>query len=151
MVAERFRFDLGYDADIAGRDLLAARARQAGRLAKLWASHPGELTKAVEAWSWRLRGTHERPQDDGATLTDRVQQLEQDGRARWLGSSLHRQPGGRARRTPGAPSGGCSGGSTRACPRSRAWSPVTSTPCSVPTGWSCWPSTPSAVGSAPRP
>ena len=94
MVAERLRFDLGYDADIAGRDLLAARARQAGRLAKLWVSHPGELTKAVEAWSWRLRGTHERPQDDGATLTDRVQQLEQDERTRWLGSSLHRQPGG---------------------------------------------------------
>ena len=88
VVAERLRFDLGYDADIAGRDLLAGRARQAGRLAKLWVSHPGELTKAVEAWSWRLRGTHERPQDDGATLTDRVQQLEQDGRTRWLGSSL---------------------------------------------------------------
>ena len=91
MVAERFRFDLGYDVDIAGRDLLAGRARQAGRLAKLWLSHPGELTKTVEAWSWRVRGTHERPRDDGATLTDRVQQLEQDGRARWMGSSLRRQ------------------------------------------------------------
>ena len=90
VVAERLRFDLGYDADIAGRDLLAGQARQAGRLAKLWVSHPGELTKAVEAWGWRLRGTHERPQDDGATLTDRVQRLEQDGRTRWLGSPLRR-------------------------------------------------------------
>ena len=91
VVAERFRFDLGYDADIAGPDLLAGRAHQAGRLAKLWASHPGELTKAVEAWTWRMRGTHDRPQDDGATLTDRVQQLEQDGRARWQGSALRRR------------------------------------------------------------
>ena len=91
VVADRFRFDLGYDADIGGRELLAGRARQAGRLAKLWASHPGELTKAVEAWTWRLRGTHDRPQDDGATLTDRVQQLEQDGRARWQGSAVRRR------------------------------------------------------------
>ena len=91
VVAERFRFDLGYDADISGRDLLAGRARQAGRLAKLWASHPGELTKAVEAWTWRLRGTHDRPQDDGATLTDRVQRLEQDGRARWQASAVRRR------------------------------------------------------------
>jgi hypothetical protein len=86
VVAERFRFDLGYDADIAGRALLAGQSRQAGRLAKLWAAHPGELTKAVEAWTWRLRGTHERPQDDGATLTDRVQRIEQSGRARWESS-----------------------------------------------------------------
>jgi hypothetical protein len=91
VVAERFRFDLGYDADIAGRALLTGRARQAGKLAKLWTSHPGELTKAAEAWTWRLRGTHDRPQDDGATLTDRVQGLEQDLRTRWLGSSLRRQ------------------------------------------------------------
>jgi hypothetical protein len=90
VVAERFRFDLGYDADVAGRALLAEQTRQAGRLVKLWAAHPGELTMAVEAWGWRLRGTHERPQDDGATLTDRVQQLEQDQRARWQGSSLYR-------------------------------------------------------------
>jgi hypothetical protein len=91
VVAERFRFELGYDADIAGRDLLAERARQAGRLAKLWASHPGELTKAVEARTWRMRGTHDRAQDDGATLTDRVQQLEQDGRARWQASQARRR------------------------------------------------------------
>ena len=90
VVAERFRFDLGYDADIAGRALLTGRARQAGKLAKLWTSHPGELTKAVEAWTWRLRGTHERPQDDGATLTDRVQQLERDTRARWETSDTSR-------------------------------------------------------------
>ena len=89
VVAERLRFDLRYDADIAGRDLLAARARQAGRLMRLWTSHPGELTKAVEAWSWRLRGTHERPQDDGATLTDRVQRWEQVSRAQWESSKNH--------------------------------------------------------------
>ncbi len=102
VVAERFRFDLGYDADISGRALLAGRARQAGRLAKLWASHPGELTKAVEAWTWRLRGTHDRPQDDGATLTDRVQQLEQDGRARWRGV---RRASTRPGRQEGRPAG----------------------------------------------
>ena len=91
VVAERFRIDLGYDASIAGRALLAARARQAARLVRLWAAHPGELTKALEAKAWRLRGTHERQQDDGATLTDRVQELEQDVRRRWQGSGGRRR------------------------------------------------------------
>jgi hypothetical protein len=91
VVADRFRIDLGYDSDIAGRRLLAARARQAGRLARLWTSHPGELTKAAEATGWRLRGTHERPQDDGATLTDKVQSLEQDIGRRWQASFLRRR------------------------------------------------------------
>ena len=91
VVTERFRFHLGYDADTSGRALLSGRARQARRLASLWASHPGELTKAVEAWTWRLRGTHERPQDDGSTLTDRVQQWERYGRRRWRISASRRR------------------------------------------------------------
>ena len=73
MVADRFRIDLGYDADISGRALLAVACARPVRLAAVDV-HPGELTRAVEASSWRLRGTHERAQDDGATLTDRVQQ-----------------------------------------------------------------------------
>jgi len=75
VVAEHFQFDLGYDADIGRATLLAGQVRQLGRLIRLWASHPGELTKAVEAFLWRMRGTHQRPQDDGTTLTDRVQRL----------------------------------------------------------------------------
>lgn len=88
VVAERFAIDLTYDADIAGLPLLAARARQARRLAKLWVTHPGELTKAGEAWAWRARGTTERPQDDGSTLTDRVQGVQQAAVDRWRGSTL---------------------------------------------------------------
>ncbi len=77
VVADRFRIDLGYDADLGGRRLWRAQARQLGRLARLWAAHPGELTKWVEARAWTLRGTHVRPQEDGApTLTDRVQAWE---------------------------------------------------------------------------
>ena len=83
VVADRFQIELGYDADISGRALLAARLRQRGRLARLWAAHPGELTRAAEASAWRLRGTHERAQDDGTTLTDRVQHAARDWRVRW--------------------------------------------------------------------
>ncbi|SOC57822.1 glycosyltransferase [Ornithinimicrobium cerasi] len=83
VVGERFRIDLGYDADVTGGSLLRAQAAQLGRLARLWAAHPGELTKAVEASVGTLRGTHERPQEAGApTLTDRVQEWERDTRTR---------------------------------------------------------------------
>ncbi len=75
VVGDRFQIELGYDADIRGGALLAAQARHAGRLARLWVEHPGELSKATEAWAWRMRGTHEREQDDGATFTDRLQRL----------------------------------------------------------------------------
>ena len=61
VVADRFQIELGYDADISGRALLAARLRQRGRLARLWAAHPGELTRAAEASAWRLRGTTSGP------------------------------------------------------------------------------------------
>ena len=107
VVADRFQIELGYDADIAGRRLLAARARQAGRLLRLWSAHPGELTKAVEATGWRLRGTHERPQDDGATLTDRAQALEQA----W-GSGGSARPSSHAPRSTRTTRGGRSGGSS---------------------------------------
>ncbi len=91
VVAERFRVDLTYDAAIGGRALLRAQARQAARLTRLWAAHPGELTKALEAKTWRLRGTHERAQDDGTTWTDRVQQLERDTSTWWRGSAIRRR------------------------------------------------------------
>jgi hypothetical protein len=87
VVGERFRIDLAYDASIGGRRLRGEQARQAGRLARLWGAHPGELTKFLEARWWRLRGTHERPQDDGTTLTDRVQQVEHDVRGWWQHST----------------------------------------------------------------
>jgi hypothetical protein len=91
VVAERFRVDLTYDEDFRGTGLARARARQVGRLVRLWAAHPGELTKAAEAWAWRSRGTHERAQDDGATLTDKVQALEQGWRQRWQESAVRRR------------------------------------------------------------
>jgi hypothetical protein len=91
VVTERFRIDLGYDTAIGGRRLLAERARHAGSLARLWGAHPGELTRFVEARWWRSRGTHERPQDDGATLTDRVQQVEHDVRDWWQRSAARRR------------------------------------------------------------
>lgn len=79
VVGRRFRFDLGYDADASGARLLRGRARQWGRLARLWSTHPGELTKWAEASAWSLRGTHIRPQETGApTVTDRVQAWERD-------------------------------------------------------------------------
>lgn len=83
VVADRFDIDLGYDATIAGRRLVAGQARQLGRLGRLWAAHPGELTKWAEARAWSLRGTHERPADDGATLTDRIQDLERSASRSW--------------------------------------------------------------------
>ena len=83
VIGERFDLHLGYDAGIRGPRLWRGQARQLGRLARLWAAHPGELTKGVEARLWTLRGTHERPQEEGApTLTDRVQEWESSARAR---------------------------------------------------------------------
>ncbi|MBF4768356.1 hypothetical protein ISU10_11315 [Nocardioides agariphilus] len=91
IVAERFRIDLAYDTTIGGRALLGARVRQAGKLARLWAAHPGELTKFLEAQAARARGTHDRPQDDGKTLTDRALGLDRDVRFWWAGSGLRRR------------------------------------------------------------
>lgn len=88
VLADRFDMALGYDAGLGGRRLLTARARHAGRLARLWAAHPGELTKFAEARAWRLRGTHQREQDDGATLTDRVQEWVRDTRERVASAKL---------------------------------------------------------------
>ena len=83
VVGERFEIDLGYDASPSSATLARGRVRQLGRLASLWAAHPGELSKAAEAAAWTLRGTHERPQESGApTLTDRVQDWEQETRRR---------------------------------------------------------------------
>lgn len=79
VVAERFRMDLRYDAHVAGSRLLRAKAAQAGRLARLWAAHPGELTKWAEATVWTMRGTHERAQVAGdPTITDLFQKCENE-------------------------------------------------------------------------
>lgn len=91
VVRERFRIDLGYDDTVGGRRLLAEQARQAGSLARLWSAHPGELTRFLEARWWRLRGTHDRAQDDGATLTDRVQLVERNARDWWQRSAARRR------------------------------------------------------------
>ena len=86
VIRERFEFDLGYDSSIRGGRLYAEQVKHLGRLARLWSLHPGELTKFAEASAWTVRGTHERPQDDGArTITDAVQDWEQDTRAKARG------------------------------------------------------------------
>ncbi|MGO0575715.1 glycosyltransferase [Ornithinimicrobium panacihumi] len=110
VVAERFDFDLGYDAHVTGRRLRTAQATHLGQLVKLWSAHPGELTKWAEASARTLRGTHERPQEDGApTLSDKVQQWEQDTRTRlrhqrWhLTERANRALPGRARVVSGDP------------------------------------------------
>ncbi len=86
VIADRFDFDLGYDAAIPRSRLVAGQARQLGRLARLWVQHPGELTKWAEARAWALRGTHERPADDGSTLTDRIQGIESAASRTWRDS-----------------------------------------------------------------
>ncbi len=102
VVGERFRFDLGYDARPGRGELLHGQVAQLGRLARLWAAHPGELTKWAEATAWTLRGTHQRPQAEGApTLSDRAQRWEREARlrlrqARWdLTASANRLLPGR--------------------------------------------------------
>ncbi|AXH96897.1 glycosyltransferase [Ornithinimicrobium avium] len=83
VVDERFRIDLGYEARPGRARLLRGQVSHLGQLARLWAAHPGELTKWAEATAWTLRGTHERPQQDGApTVTDRVQEWEREARTR---------------------------------------------------------------------
>src|SRR5690606_13575147 len=83
VVGERFKFDLGYDVSTAGVGLLRAQFGQLGRLGRLWAAHPGELTKWAEATAWTVRGTQVRAQDAGArTLSDRAQDWERGTRTR---------------------------------------------------------------------
>jgi len=72
-VNQRFAMDLGYRREVPAPRLLWQKAAQRGRLTRLYAAHPGELTRYIEARYWRLRGTHTRPQDPAArTLTDVV-------------------------------------------------------------------------------
>ncbi|MFB9732041.1 glycosyltransferase [Ornithinimicrobium kibberense] len=83
VVAQRFRFDLGYDKGLGGMRLCRAQVRQAVDLGRLWAAHPGELTKWAEATAWTLRGDHLHPRTPGApTVTDTVQRWERRTRAR---------------------------------------------------------------------
>jgi len=73
VVNQRFDMSLEYRRELPLRHLLRERATQRVRLAQLWAGHPGEFTKWLEARAWRLKGTHERPQGTTRTLTDIVQ------------------------------------------------------------------------------
>ncbi len=74
VVAQRFAIDLGYRAQVPVPRLLAEKVQQRGRMLRRWSAHPGELTAYVEARFWRLRGTHERPQNAAArTFTDTIQ------------------------------------------------------------------------------
>ncbi|MGD8200607.1 glycosyltransferase [Ornithinimicrobium sp. W1679] len=83
VVVERFRFDLGYDRTIGSMRLRRAQMRRVADLSRLWAAHPGELTKWAEATAWTLRGTRLHPQAPGApTVTDTVQQWERRVRER---------------------------------------------------------------------
>lgn len=90
VVARRFDFHLGYDAGVSGTRLARARLADAARLGRLWRRHPGELTRFVEARAWRLRGTHERAQDDGATLSDGVQEALERWKASDARAALRR-------------------------------------------------------------
>src|SRR5205085_1620249 len=51
----------------------------------------GELTKFFDAQVARVRGTHDRAQDDGKTLTDRAQGLDRDVRFWWAASGARRR------------------------------------------------------------
>lgn len=72
VVGRRFDFDLAYDHELGGLRLRRAQLRQVLRLVRLWASHPGELTKWAEAQAWTAHGTHLWPQNSGDSATDRL-------------------------------------------------------------------------------
>jgi len=71
VVNDRFALDLAYTRDVPFPRLLVEKAQHRARLMRLWMEHPSEPFKYAEARFWRLRGTHERPQNDGRTLMDR--------------------------------------------------------------------------------
>lgn len=75
VVAERFGMVLGYDESVRGTRLHRARAQHLCRLVGLWARHPGELLKWVEAAIVTARGTRTWPQDSGTSLADRAEAL----------------------------------------------------------------------------
>lgn len=75
VVNERFTMGLQYRPNITRRRLALEKAVQRRRLAQLWIQHPGELTKALEAAWWRMRGTHVRAEGDAVTLTDHAQRF----------------------------------------------------------------------------
>ena len=70
VVNERFDLELVYDRDVSGWKLLQQKVAHRFRLVRLWAQHPGEVTKWAEARYWLLRGTHERPRSDAPPLTE---------------------------------------------------------------------------------
>ncbi|GGM98037.1 hypothetical protein GCM10009721_26320 [Terrabacter tumescens] len=70
VVNERFDLELVYDRDMSVPKLLWQKAAHRFRLARVWAQHPGEVTKWAEARYWRVRGTHVRPRSDAPPLTD---------------------------------------------------------------------------------
>ncbi len=77
VVNERFTMDLQYRRQLPVGRLVREKAEQRVRLARLWARHPGELTKWLEARAWRVRGTHQRRQGEPRTLTDVVRRQAQ--------------------------------------------------------------------------
>ena len=77
VVNERFTMDLQYRRQLPVGRLVREKAEQRVRLALLWARHPGELTKWLEARAWRVRGTHQRRQGEPRTLTDVVRRQAQ--------------------------------------------------------------------------
>lgn len=70
VVNERFDLELVYDRDVPPVRLLREKLIHRVRLARLWWRHPGEVTKWVEAKSWRVRGTHVRPRSSRPNLTE---------------------------------------------------------------------------------
>lgn len=91
VVEQRFDLDLGYDAALAGAPLRRAQAQQLRRLATLWAGHPGELTKWVEAQVVARRGRHVRAQDDGQSLSDTLLDRQARIDLAWHSSGVRRR------------------------------------------------------------
>lgn len=82
VVRERFRLDLGYDAGLRGLPLRRAQLGHGARLGRLWARHPGELTKWLEAAAVSARGTRVWAQDSGEPFSERFDEGTKDLRVR---------------------------------------------------------------------
>ncbi len=82
VVADRFRITLPGASAVSAAELRSARVEQARRLARLWAAHPGELTKFVGGRGSRLLGTHDRARTEGPTFEDRLRIVRLDARRR---------------------------------------------------------------------
>lgn len=82
VVAERFDFDLGYAAGLRGTALRRAQLRHLAGMGRLWAGHPGEFTKWVEAAAITALGTRTWPPNSGDSLSDWIKARTRPARSR---------------------------------------------------------------------